>query len=59
MEAKVQQQYYKRNEFSIDNETLCWVWNLRSTRARETKYAKTLDLYWHMKYVLLPMTFRE
>ena len=33
----------------IDREAKCWIPRTINTRERETKYAKTLDLYWHTK----------
>jgi hypothetical protein len=37
----------------VVNENICpWIPNTGSSRARESQYYKTIDLYWHMKTLM-------
>ena len=51
MEVKVKTQHREQHKFSIDDETLCCILEIRSIHAQVTKYGKILDLYWKEKFM--------
>jgi len=36
----------------VDVEMIAWISDTRSSKSKETKYYKTINLYWHMKSLL-------
>ena len=39
----------------VDAEFCQWILDTLSSHSRDTKYNKTIDLYWHMKTLLIKM----
>lgn len=58
MEAKVRTQRREQHKFNIDDETLCCILDVGSSRAHDTKYHRILKIYWNTKS-LLPQVLGE
>jgi hypothetical protein len=52
VEAKIQLEHTLTIDKEVDEATTSWVSYVGNTRARETKYWKTIELYWHIKTLL-------
>jgi hypothetical protein len=52
VEAVVQQERTMNKEHEVAVVTICWIPDVGTTRARDTKYWKTIELYWHIKNLL-------
>jgi hypothetical protein len=40
------------NKVEVDEEFTRWILDIGTSRSNETKYHKTIDLYWHVKTLL-------
>lgn len=52
LEAKARHKRIVTSDAIVDVEFKPFIPDTRSTRARDTKYLYTIDLYWHMKIML-------